>query len=79
MNNIWWWFPEKSAKAFFMEYLKLVEVFVRKGVKFSLGSDAHSIGGVGNLHWSQKMLKAANISSQQIFDPMELARRKGML
>ena len=66
MNNIWWWFPEIHPKEFTKQYLKLVKVFACAGVKFSLGSDAHSIGGVGNLIWSKYIVKEADIENRLI-------------
>ena len=66
MNNIWWWFPKIHPKEFTKQYLHLVKVFARAGVKFSLGSDAHSIGGVGNLVWSRYFIKEANLENRLI-------------
>jgi len=66
MNNIWWWFPEIHPKEFTAQYLKLVKIFADVGVKFSVGSDAHSTGGVGNLIWCRYIIKEARIENRLI-------------
>ncbi len=66
MNQMWWWFPELSLTEFSRSYLELVKVFRERGVKFTIGSDAHSCGAVGNLVWAHRLLRAAEIPRQQM-------------
>ncbi|MCK4244714.1 MAG: PHP domain-containing protein [Candidatus Omnitrophica bacterium] len=66
MNNIWWWFPGIHPREFTRQYIELVRVFAKVGVKFSLGSNAHSVGGVGNLIWSKYVIEKTKIENQLI-------------
>ena len=68
MNLMPWWFPNISIQKFTKDYINLVKIFAKEGVRFSLGSDAHSDCGVGNLIWAKKIVKEANIENQLI-DP----------
>jgi len=61
MNQMPWWFPGSPVKSFTSDYLSLLEVFVGKGIGFSLGSDAHSCGAVGNLRWCKKIVRELGI------------------
>jgi len=45
-----------------------------RGVTFSVSSDAHRGGSVGNLIWSERVLRDAGVSPEQIVDPMDLVR-----
>ncbi len=69
MNNAWWWHPLMLPREFTAQYVEVVKLFTRKDVKFTIGSDAHGIGGVGNLGWSRYVLEEANVPSGQIVDP----------
>ena len=66
MNNIWYWYPMMPPERFFEEYMEIIAIFAEAGVKFSLGSDAHSLCGVGNLGWSLKMVRACGVATQVI-------------
>jgi len=68
MNLMAWWFPDVPIEKFTKDYVNLVKIFAREGVRFSLGSDAHSDCGVGNLTWSRRVVKEARIENQLI-DP----------
>jgi len=63
MGNMWFWYPDIHPLEFFGMYRKIVEIFASENVKFSLGSDAHNIAGVGNLAWSLEMLRSCGIKS----------------
>lgn len=63
MGNMWFWYPEIHPSEFFTMYRNIVEIFASENVKFSLGSDAHNIAGIGNLAWSLEMVKACGIES----------------
>ena len=68
MNLMAWWFPDVPIEKFTKDYVNLVKIFAREGLRFSLGSDAHSDCGVGNLVWAMRVVKEANIKNQLI-DP----------
>ncbi|MBD3182433.1 PHP domain-containing protein [Candidatus Poribacteria bacterium] len=76
MNNIWWWHPQLHPKELTQQYIQTVRIFAQKGVKFSIGSDAHGIGGIGNLGWSKYVLKEAGVTSEQMIDPEFYLNRK---
>ena len=69
MNNAWWWHPLMNPREFTDQYVKIVKLFAQKGVRFTIGSDAHGIGGVGNLSWSKYVLAEAGVPTAQIVDP----------
>jgi len=69
MNNMWWWFPDTKPSLFREQYLRIVRIFASEGVKFSIGSDAHSVGGAGNIAWSQRLLRDAGVGEEQLIDP----------
>ena len=66
MGNMWFWYPDIHPTEFFGMYRKIVEIFASENVKFSLGSDAHNIAGVGNLAWSREMVKSCEIEKQLV-------------
>jgi histidinol phosphatase-like PHP family hydrolase len=66
MNQMSWWFPDLTVPEFSQQYYDLVLVFRDAGVKFLVGSDAHSCGAVGALTWSDRLLRAAQIPRNQI-------------
>lgn len=78
MNQLPWWFPDHTVERITAEYADVLHLFARFGVRFVLGSDAHSCCGVGNLRWCEKVMERAGISSDQLIDiPLAGERRKG--
>ena len=69
MNNAWWWHPTMHPRDLTDQYVKIVKLFAQRGVRFTLGSDAHGIGGIGNLGWSRRVLAEADVPHAQIVDP----------
>jgi histidinol phosphatase-like PHP family hydrolase len=69
MNNAWWWHPSMNPRDFTDEYIRIVKFIAERGANFTVGSDAHSIGGVGNLNWSRHVLAEAEVPPEQIIDP----------
>ena len=69
MNCMFWWFPNMPVGEFHREYLEIVQVFLDRGVRFSVGSDDHRTG-VGNLAWSRRVIRELAIPEDQIFDPL---------
>jgi putative hydrolase len=76
MNQMPWWYPEMSVADFEHEYGQLLRVFAHEGVKFIVGSDAHSCGGVGNLRWCKRMMAEANIGRSQLVDLKALGEKR---
>ena len=68
MNCMFWWFPQMPVRRFTEQYIAIVRLFAEEGVRFSVGSDDHRTG-VGNLGWSHRVLRAANVPGEQIIDP----------
>ena len=77
MNQMPWWYPQMSVRDFTSEYAFLLRVFSNEGVKFIVGSDAHSCCGVGNLHYCATLMREAGIEMSQLVDleRMAAARR----
>lgn len=71
MNTMTFWFPKISVEQVTAEYLHIVNIFREHAVRFSLGSDAHSCCGVGNLKWCESIISAAKIENLLIV-PREL-------
>lgn len=68
INCMFWWFPQMLVRRFTEQYIEIVQCFAEEGVRFSVGSDDHRTG-VGNLGWSHRVLRAANVPREQIIDP----------
>jgi len=66
MGNMWFWYPDIHPTEFFGMYRKIVEIFASENVKFSLGSDAHNIAGVGNFAWSREMVNSCGLGKQLV-------------
>ncbi|MGD8237444.1 MAG: PHP domain-containing protein [Armatimonadota bacterium] len=76
MNQMHWWFPDVPVGRFTHDYAELAALFAEEGVKFVLGSDAHSCGAVGNLRWAMNLVELAGIPAAQIVDLARLAPRR---
>jgi len=68
MNQLPWWFPDHSVPRITAEYADVLRLFARFGVRFVVGSDAHSCCGVGNLRWCERVMEAAGIAREQLID-----------
>ncbi len=66
MNQMYWWYPEMTVSDFTEAYTDFIRKCQKKGCRFSIGSDAHSAGAVGNIAWSLKVLEKANVSEEDI-------------
>ena len=69
MNNAWWWHPLMHPREFTDQYINVVKLFAQRGVRFTIGSDAHGIGGIGNLGWSRYVLTEADVPHDQMVNP----------
>ncbi len=54
--------PERFAAGFG----EIVRMFAAAGARFSLGSDAHSLCGVGNLGWALKVARDCRVAAHVI-------------
>lgn len=77
MNQIHWWYPQMPVAEFTHEYVRLLRVFAREGVKFVVGSDAHSCCGVGNLAYCLHLMRAADIGRSQLVDLQRVNPHRG--
>ncbi len=72
MNGMAWWFPKSPINRFTREYTSFIKEALRKGARFSMGSDTHCIQGVGNLVWSQMVLKMAGAKPEDVISLNDL-------
>lgn len=71
-NTIWWWFPHQTPDEVMREYAQIVEEFALAGVKFVWGSDAHSLHGVGNLRWVERLAQTVGLTPSHFLTPEKL-------
>lgn len=74
MSQMPFWFPEMPVSRVTEEYTRIVRLCRDRGVRFSVSSDAHRGGSVGNLIWSERVLRDAEVPPEQIVDPLDLVR-----
>jgi histidinol phosphatase-like PHP family hydrolase len=75
MNQMCFWFPKVPVEKITRDYSRVIEIFKSRNVKFSPGSDAHSSCGVGNLRWTEKVIKDTGIADALI-NPETIAAEK---
>jgi len=68
MNQLPWWFPEHSIERITAEYADVLHLFARFGVRFIVGSDAHSCGAVGNLRWCERVMALAGLGDEHLIE-----------
>jgi len=68
MSGMSWWFPKSRVDRFTREYAAFIRQALDEGVKFSIGSDAHCVHGVGNTRWSHKVLNEAGATADDVID-----------
>lgn len=78
MNQAHWWFPQMSVDEFTREYAGVVRIFAAEGVKFIVGSDAHSAGAVGNMRHVRHLMLAAGVERSQLVDLEKMAEAREM-
>lgn len=76
MNQAHWWFPQMSVAEFTREYAGVVRIFAAEGVKFIVGSDAHSAGAVGNMRHVRHLMRAAGVERSQLVDLEKMAEAR---
>ncbi|MFN3422212.1 MAG: PHP domain-containing protein [Armatimonadota bacterium] len=75
-NTLWWWFPNQSPEEVLRECVRIVEEFAIAGVKFVWGSDAHSLHGVGNLRWAERLAQTVGLSPSHFLTPEQLRQHR---
>ena len=61
-SQFYYWYPDIKIEKVTFDYVKIIQLFAEEGVRFSVGTDAHSVGTIGNLHWAKKAIKGAGLS-----------------
>jgi len=69
MNQFHYWWPDVPVDKLTARYVEIVALFAEKEVRFSMGSDAHRTGSVGNLAWSLRVAEAVGLTDAQMFVP----------
>jgi len=72
-NQVYGWYPQMPIDEFTDEYTRVLRVFSQEGVKFVVGSNAHSAGAVGNLRYCRHLMREAAIELSQLVDLERLA------
>ena len=67
MSGMSWWFPNSKVDEFTREYSSFIRKAFEEGLRFSIGSDAHCVHGVGNTRWSHKVLNEVGATAVDIF------------
>jgi histidinol phosphatase-like PHP family hydrolase len=75
-NTLWWWFPNQSPDEVLRDYAWIVEEFAVAGVKFVCGSDAHSLHGVGNLRWVERLAQIVGLKPEHFLTPEQLRHQR---
>lgn len=73
MNQAYWWYPQMRVEEFTRDFVGVLRIFAREGVKFIVGSDAHSAGAVGNLRYCRHLMRTAGIELSQLVDLERMA------
>jgi len=61
-SQFYYWYPRIKVEKVTSSYARIIRLLGEKGVKFSVGTDAHSVGTIGNLHWAKKVINEAGLS-----------------
>lgn len=66
----------KIPREFLASYLKVLRRGKEIGVKFSLGSDAHSLNRLGNTPWVEMVVQELQLTARDYFHPTAGKRRR---
>ncbi|MFA0767277.1 MAG: hypothetical protein OXFUSZZB_000605 [Candidatus Fervidibacter sp.] len=75
-NTLWWWFPDALPMQTLRDYAAIVEIVADAGVKFVVGSDAHSLHGVGNLRWVEQLIRLVGLEPRHFLTVEALRERR---
>ncbi len=75
MNDQIYWFSKCgiAPRELTAQYVELVKIFARAGVRFQVSSDDHRTG-LGNTRWSRIVLARAGVGMGQVVDAMKIKR-----
>jgi len=69
MNQFHYWWPGVPIAQLTDRYAEIVALFAHEGVRFSLGSDGHRTGAIGNLSWCYRVADLAGLTDEMMFVP----------
>lgn len=72
----WWWHPDISVEDYLRQITPILRIFSEAGVYFTVGSDAHSACGVGNVSFALRMMREAGVTRDQLIDLEALNDRR---
>jgi histidinol phosphatase-like PHP family hydrolase len=55
-SQFYYWYPKMRVSKLLNQQVAVAKIFKESGVRFSIGSDAHNVGTVGNHCWSESVL-----------------------
>jgi DNA polymerase (family X) len=55
-SQFYYWYPKMRVPELLAQQIAVAKIFKDAGVRFSVGSDAHNLGTVGNHCWSESVL-----------------------
>jgi histidinol phosphatase-like PHP family hydrolase len=70
------WYPDLPVADFTRQYVRVVQRFAAKGVRFALSSDAHAAGSVGHVLWCWRVLREAEVGERCLIDPRQFTSRR---
>jgi histidinol phosphatase-like PHP family hydrolase len=76
MNQAYWWHPDLGVGEYVEQIIPVLRLFAEMGVTFTVGSDAHSVCGVGNLVFAHYLMEAAGIGREALVDLEALNERR---
>ena len=77
MNQMYFWHSHVPFEEFHREYMRILNIFKSEGVRFSLGSDAHSCCGVGCLYWCERVVTELGIRNGLYLPEQMLQQQTG--
>lgn len=63
-SQFYYWYPDVAVAEFTVQYAEMISLFASEGVKFSVATDAHSCGTIGNLTWARAAIKTAGLADE---------------
>lgn len=63
-SQFYLWYPAVAVAEFVIQHAELVSLFASEGVKFTVATDAHSCGTIGNLRWARAVIKTAGLADE---------------
>lgn len=67
-SQFYYWYPKMRVGDLLRQQIKVAMIFKQRGVRFSVGSDAHNIGTVGHHCWAESVLAGLG-GGVELFEP----------